>query len=85
MTSALRCSDNRLASGADSWARISVPSSTTRTIAPDSMTSVVRLRSRTLSRTVDHTLRTSAALGSAETPTGVADAAAGAGAGSGSG
>ena len=78
MTSALRCSHNRLASGADSWLRISVLSSTARTIAPASMTSVVRLRSRTFSRTVVHMLRTAAALGCA-----AAAGAAGAGGGAG--
>ncbi|MCV7069552.1 hypothetical protein H7H73_02550, partial [Mycobacterium rufum] len=64
ITSALRCSVSRLASGADSWLRTSVLPSTARTIAPASITSVVRLRSRTFSRTVVHMLRTAAAFGS---------------------
>src|SRR4029077_1039566 len=64
MTSELRCSPSRLASGADSWLSTSVSPSTARTIAPASITSVVRLRWRTLSRTVVHMLRTAAALGS---------------------
>ena len=44
MTSALRCSHNRLASGADSWLSTKVLPSTARTVAPASITSVVRLR-----------------------------------------
>ena len=44
MTSALRCSDNRLAKGADSWVSTKVLPSTARTVAPASITSVVRLR-----------------------------------------
>ena len=44
MTSALRCSESRRASGADSWLSTSVLPSTVRTVAPASITSVVRLR-----------------------------------------
>ncbi len=64
MTSALRCSDSRLASGAELWVNTSVLPSIARTVAPASITSVVRLRWRTLSRTVGHIVRTAAALGS---------------------
>src|SRR6202012_805282 len=74
----------RLASGADAWLSTNVLSSTARTVAPASITSVVRLRWRTLSRTVGHMVRTAAALSSpgAETDSG---AASGAGTGGGSG
>ena len=82
MTSALRCSDSRLASGAELWLNTSVLSSIARTVAPASITSVVRLRWRTLSRTVGHMVRTAAALGS---PAMRAGSAAGAGVGSGAG
>ena len=44
MTSALRCSHSRLANGADSWVNTNVLPSTARTVAPASITSVVRLR-----------------------------------------
>ena len=44
MTSALRCSHSRLANGADSWLSTKVLPSTARTVAPASITSVVRLR-----------------------------------------
>jgi len=81
MTSALRCSHSRLASGADEWVSTSVFSSIARTVAPASITSVVRLRWRTLSRTVGHMDRTAAALSSP----GAAGAGSGTGAGAGSG
>ena len=66
-TSVLRCSLSRLASGADSWLSTSVPPSTARTTAPASITASERLRSRTLSSTVDHCLRIAAASGSPAT------------------
>ena len=44
MTSALRCSESRLASGADSCVNTNVLSSIARTVAPANITSVVRLR-----------------------------------------
>ena len=66
-TSVLRCSLSRFASGADSWLSSSVPPSTARTTAPANMTASERLRSRTLSRTVDHCLRIAAASGSPAT------------------
>ena len=52
MTSALRCSQSRLASGADSCTSTKNLSVDRLTVAPESITSVVRLRCRTFSRTV---------------------------------
>ena len=83
MTSALRCSHSRLASGAEECVSTSVFSSIARTVAPASITSVVRLRWRTLSRTVGHMVRTAAALSSPSAA--AAGSGAGGGAGSGTG
>ncbi|SHT48689.1 Uncharacterised protein [Mycobacteroides abscessus subsp. abscessus] len=58
MTSALRDSVMRLASGGESCDSTRVLPSMARTVAPDSMTSVVRLRSRTLARISAQALRT---------------------------